>query len=457
MSRTAAVPRSGPVSRAPTVVLPQTRLFGWAFAIAIAGFVVHRGYSTLVVYAPFGADPEVLPSWLRYGPMVALAMAVFSTTGGVFSRIRQDVRPWLWILAVWSTGLAIGGVVAQNPRYYYMLDFELTWMLFVGLMIGSRDELWPYIRRAYLVAFAFAIPIVLLGLLELDLTIREFGGKFLAISYESQYLLWPTSFFLLLHATEKNRTARTLVVAAFALALFEQLLFQKRAPMARLLILAVCALYVSGREGRRQIVRSVTVAIAISVGIAIALSLTLWALNLEFGRLTDAFISRATGLQGIEATSLQNARFQYALLLVRSLDGLSLWWGKGFGGYVLNPAFGFTILTSQGDLANGAAMIEVGHTWAILKGGIFFAILFNLPLLAALSNLKALVSPNAYDRAAWIFVAVTAAFMIAETLMSHPHQLSWLLTAACMGRLLREPRPRIRGEFQRWARRSTGP
>ena len=410
--------------------------------LAIGGYFVQRGYSTIMVLVPLVNDAGEQGMLVRYGPLAALIGAVMlAPFDGLLRGIDLKHRPWLALLALWTVGLLVVGLMHGNPRYYLLIDLEVMVVLLSGILLGARSEVWPVLERAYSWVFALGIPVVLLGLFRLDLVDMRFGGKFTAEAYDSQYLLWPVGFFVMLYGSLPRGRARALVLLAFGMCVLEQVLFQKRAPTGRLLaFLGFAVVLMVMKPGRG--LRRLAALPALLIGGALAVGVFSVVLGLSLSDVTDSFALRLTQAQGEQASSLENARFGFAARLLDSLAGSERWFGKGLGGYLVDSTFGYYVLTGQGTLVRGAASIEIGHTWSILKGGFVFLIVFNLPFAAALARGFAWRRLDPLDRAAWAFVATTVAFLFTESLMTHPNQLYWLLAGAAVGRLImarREP------------------
>jgi hypothetical protein len=403
---------------------------------AIGGYFLQRAYSTVMTVVPVVSDSGEQGMLVRYGPLATLiAVVALSHVGGLVKGIEIRHRLWLALLALWTIGLLVVGLTHGNPRYYLLVDLEVMLVLLCGILLGAQPEVWPLLLRAYSWVFALGIPIVLLGLFQLDLVSMRFGGKFTAEAYDSQYLLWPVGFFVLLYGSLSRLRTRGVVLLTFGMCLLEQVLFQKRAPTGRLLTflaLTVVLLVMDRRQGLRRLVALPRLVMSGAVAVIVCATV----LGLSVPDMTDAFVLRVTQSQGQQASSFDNARFEFAGRLLDALQGSERWFGRGFGGYLVDSTFGYYILTGEGALVRGAASIEIGHTWAILKGGFVFLVVFNLPFLAALARGVAWRRLNPLDRAAWAFVATTVAFLFTESLMTHPNQLYWLLVGAAIGRLV---------------------
>lgn len=354
----------------------------------------------------------------------------------IFSNWSNKVKRWFFSLVIYSFVLIILGLSQNNNTYYFFIDLESIVLILSGLIIGAIPTNWEFIKKSFYKGLAFAIVISLISLGDIDVITQRYGEKSTSLAYMTQYALWPSAFFILFWGKITNRKSKYIVMIAFSLCIIEQMIFQKRAPIIRFLVFASIAIYLSGYflQNRNRFKKFFKLIVP-----ALMVVLVIFTLNkmigFNFKEVYGYLFFRFTSLSSVSSTSTQNGRFLVAMYLLDSLRGLDFWFGKGFGGTVIDPRFHWYVLV-EGKFSRGASFLEIGHTWAILKGGIVFFIILNYRILKMLLSPRKFV-PNWSDelRPYYFFVLISFIFLFLEGWFHSPNQLLGILFAASIGYL----------------------
>ncbi len=389
---------------------------------------------------------------IRVSHLVALGIVLigFATVVSLpgkllgLSAFRPTYRGWVAALTLASFGMALLGVIKDNPILYVGLESLTVASFLLGILWGARVENWKTIEPVYLYGLLLiALPIVMWGLLSSP----GWNPRVLRFQpvYQAQHLLMPAAFFVLLASM---RWKRLYVVGGVAFLVYTllQVLLEKRAPIMRIAFFAALVLvvhYVGGvvRSRNRKQASMYLPAFVMAVFLAGVLAILLL---VRFTDIEDRFallVPMLDQLSEIVVNPLQ-AQDEQAFRLLEvgvihsNMSTLERLFGVGLGGFVYDPVFlGWAIDVEGQPVAGVRGSVHIGMFWAYFKGGVLYWLIYYSGIFALLLSYRRFRN-DSLSLACWAFLLGMVVFQVMEGhWMLQGLELTALLVGACIGRL----------------------
>jgi len=303
------------------------------------------------------------------------------------------------------------------------------------------------LERPLLVLLLLGLAVNAIGMTQMTSVVTEAdaddraGVEIVAYRTQGALAFWPLLF---LTARQRSGRVAALVYAAVFFVLAQQVLFQKRGPTVRVLLVVLVFLLVLPRLRPRSLpARRRSTWTFATVG-AIALAVAMTAAPWLFGGQLEGLLGRLSGraYRGGAAGMLtwENERFFEAAMFLRTVEPQEVLVGKGFGGYFVPDTPGWGVyLDDVGGVARRE--LHVGALMPFFKGGVALAGVYYAGLaLALLRGRRFLHEPR--TAAAFFVVLVHAVFLLQEGWFIMSASFDLFMVGLCLGHLLSDERGR---------------
>jgi hypothetical protein len=322
----------------------------------------------------------------------------------------------------------------KNDFNLMYVDLESALLFLCGLMFGVNRQNWNYIIRLYLWILIIGIITNLLAIPFLQSLGRTDAEN--SLLNKMQGLLFPATFFIYLVPFSPKKT-RFVYLVAFILLFVDQLLFQKRLPILRILTtIVVFSIMMSGfrkTPGLNYIVNVMRNSLLLLGVISIVVLIAVMAgfnLDQSYSNLMHRFTSSGSVAQ----TAIEDGRYQLALnVFYKIIASGNFLFGQGFGGVLSGGMIYWTLETSSSIQKFSTNSIEVGQIWPIWKGGIIFWLVITFTFLYGIFRFKS-TKGNYLAMSCWAFSLITWLFFFGENFWHTP--LFVFLIGCCLGYLL---------------------
>lgn len=298
------------------------------------------------------------------------------------------------------------GVIRSNPYRVIILDLVPYAVVLSGFILGRRDEVWesilfPVLFVSYIalfVGFVFMDPDVVYDHSRLTLS---FGYQM-----SNQLSLLPLVALIAVVREKKfYYVASTIGLLASALL---YLYFAKRAPFARSLIYFVLVV-IAGLI--KQSWRNNSIYIS---ALSMAVILYVFSVFMPLQDMVRQLENRYVGDTGvIESVISENPRLDEAMILLQEISWTEWFFGKGLGGYLINPDLMYIVQDVINEDTIGRLYVHVGNLVPLLKGGVFFTVVYFFPLILMLINWRKILPRMDISSCClvWCFVYFTFQFI----------------------------------------------
>jgi hypothetical protein len=412
--------------------LSLTRLFFVAY--------LGDGVTPVATLAGVASVALLLPAVLVYG----------LRSGSVFGNLIPAAQHW--VVAV--TGLALllfaygwlGKGYSVNACVH---DLGPYVVIVACTILGSQRAVWEDTNRFLLVLFAAALVVNVLAMSEITNVVSESyaddrsGTTVLGYRTQGALAFWP---LLLLTARLRRTGTALLVFAGVFFVLAQQVLFQKRAPTVRVLLVLAVFLFVLPRllpRGRKDAPslreRWIRVGFLTTGAAAVVVCLTLapWLFRGQASGLVNRLSGQAYS-SGASGILYENERFFEVAMFFRTLLPQEYVLGRGFGGYFAPDTEGWGGWLEDVNEV-GRRALHVGALMPFFKGGLVLTLAYYTGLFLVLfRGRKALHEPLA--AAAFWVVLIHALFLVQEGWFILSGSFDLVMVAFCMGHLLSRER-----------------
>lgn len=293
--------------------------------------------------------------------VVLFALVLFLDRKGIKSNWFLLCYAVLFLFMVWN-GLSLK---VNNIEAIFQVDFWPHLLFGLLALSGYNHFYFAEFERILLQVLLIGVILNVIGIIIEPTFLRRLtSGRSLA--YLWQVMLTPSIWFLF-RLEDLSKFNRRLVIVSFAILFLEQILFQKRLPLARmafiLIFLSYCYSFyrIYGRK-LKKVIKSY-----ILYGY---ISLTFLGLGLLFGLGIDTYvqatIDRFYQSGDLKETVLNDTRWTIGQKFIDDLiEKRDLILGRGFGGVV----FGLGMNKAKTGV-NFRTSAEMGVSTILLKGGI---------------------------------------------------------------------------------------
>ena len=413
----------------------------------------------------WGEGMMTLFTYSSYGSLFLATSLIFLYGGRIsyFTRFSRTGVYLLFLYAFFSLGLLSYGLITFSSSSYLINDFTTFLSLGIFIMLGSVEAFWRDLIPA---AIFLLIPGILINVLALPIvnvnesivkSFLELEGTHriarVSLAYETKSAIAYCLFLVLLSPILKKNQFM-LVAGAVVFLFLLQILFQKRGPTARILILVFTFIFFTlrnrYRRGGFKVSRSKKIYLLVfgfffSLGLVQVIPAKMisdqftglinrfqgdrgYATNYEGGRQ-----KYEQGALGIFTT--ENERIGEVILMFNDFNSLNYIIGKGFGGSWEDNSK----LYAKRDLRSGKYIKESVHIgWfnLVLKGGFIFLMLMLGIFVYAIFPVKYHLG-SVISIAALIFVSIWSLFFFAEGwFYFSSNSMDNMFLGACLGRLI---------------------
>jgi hypothetical protein len=456
--------RGGPIAWSdPAVRSEASERAVWTFGkLCLVGYLAAQWISLtrLFLTEHLGGAAAIVASQaglLSVGLLVPAVVSYGLRAGSLFGRLTSGGRLWAGTLLALATGLFAYGWAGQDYGITFVLHDLAPYLVLVCMAIlGSMDQVWADLDPWMLALFLGAVVVNAIGMTGMTQVVTEAQPDDRAgigiVAYRTQQALafWPILF---LTARLRRRWVALLLFASVCFVLAQQILFQKRAPTVRILLVVVLFLFVLPRlrpprvawpAGSERWVRTAFAGVA-ALAVVAGLTAAPWLFRGQLAGLTERISGSRYGGGAAGMLTYQNERFYEVGMFADTLEPQHWVIGRGFGGYFVppDPAWGVWLDDVQ---EFGRRQLHVGALMPFFKGGLVLSIAFYSGLVAALARGRRLLR-EPFAAAAFFVLLIQAVFLMQESnfVMSMSYDVT--LMALCTGYLLsleRRPPPEER-------------
>ncbi len=394
----------------------------------VIGVLIFGYIGALPFFANYGLVPAIFRTQhIAFVGDFFLAIGAFRSV----STIRAQNKLPILVFAGLLLFMFIKSFYQESKIEYYVLDdLRLYLRFFFMFWIGYQWADFNRIKKAMMVIMVLGILLNLLSLGSVSTLLRAHITE-KPLVYQIQYLLIPSTFYILLFQT-LTRREKIIVLAAFSLCALEQILFQKRLPTARIAMTLFAFYYVTSIMKRNfgSFVIETSKKITLLLGIFGISSILLLLIGFNVGIYLTALSVRYTGRGGnIKENLEEDQRWKIGEIFYADLEKSGeMITGRGFGGVVYNQTFHM-----KDDYNRGfRAVAEMGIPAMMLKGGILLVIYFSMLLLIILWRFR-LFKDNVFSFAIWTHAFIWFVFLYPEGFIVNIASPDEMLVAYSLG------------------------
>jgi len=315
---------------------------------------------------------------------------------------------------------------------HHEIELYIYIRFFCLIVLGYNFYYYPELKKGLLILLKVGIALNFFAILIERTFIRGLtDGPTLA--YSLQGLLVP-ALFLIFQMRTLKRNDRVVVIIGFALYFLEQVLFQKRLPLARIFFMIGILSYITSNwrlyGGQITIVAKNYFRYFIFGAFALGFMMLVGFNLFDYVQATlDRFGTSGEVTETVES----DARWLIGEIIFDDLkDNNELIVGRGLGGVVYSNAF--HLETAAGEKYRSAS--EMGIPTILLKGGFVFLGIVLVILFMALRAYKYVkISQIAF--ACWVVVFIWVVFLYAEGFIGSMRNINELIIGYSIGILLR--------------------
>ena len=390
------------------------------------------------VLVGLGLNSELV-RMLRHAHLAPLGLAfiLLLLMPDVLRSVAKPVSGWLAWVIVLMLSMFVLGVLRGVFLGAAFLDAGVYQAFVVAFIVGSRHENWDRMHRFFSILFFIGAAIMVVELLLIETAVRDESIQSAAYEIRGVLFAWP---LLLFTASRGTLVQKFATAGGMGLIVLMYVLFQKRAPTVRVAFAILLFLWLLPGvvAGARLKLRAFVLA-AIIMALVVA---AFWRTGHsdETNVVSESSVALADRFQGssgvMDTLTKENQRWFEAEFFFDEASELEIVFGKGFGGAVPVPWWwspGMDI-TENGRTFYGVYSMHIGLSHPLLKGGLFFWILFFGGWLMFLSRYRSYRNdPKAL--ACWAVVFINFLFMSVETLWGSSNVVTVILVGYCMGYL----------------------
>ena len=386
-----------------------------------------------IVLAPFFTAFRILSVNYNYSYLFNFAtlLAGFAAISSLNKTSGRGIV-LLNIFLVLFLFMVINGVVVQKNLPGILLDEIIVYIRFyIFLLLGYQFTSYHYFRKAIFIWLWVGFIANLISLFTVSSFLRaEIDEK--TLTYMLQYLLIPSALYLFFYSKLK-RHEKIIVILSFALYFVEQLLFQKRLPMARIFVTLLFFYYASTTIAAQRVFTSIFLKRIIGLIMGVfAIAMILFFSGSSMGTYTEALFARFFQYGTATETVMQDARWKIGEIIVTDIvETGDVYLGRGLGSVVYDESFQNINLSSK--FAGARSASEMGVPTILLKGGYVLLCYFLLLFFVLLKKFKT-VKTNSDMFGLWSFVIIWFIFVYGEGFLSGIS--TEIIVAYCIGALL---------------------
>ncbi len=336
------------------------------------------------------------------------------------------------------------------------VDFEAATLFLIGILFGINHRNWEHILKLFKRVLVLGILTNVIAITFLEGISRDVTEG--SIANRMQVLLYPSTFLIFLFPFIKSRNDRIIFLSAFLLFFIEQILFQKRLPIIRLVVTMLFISIIVSQYSRTNfftyIVNFLRYNTAISFSILLVIGFSV-IIGFNLIQSVGGLIERYTLSGSVAETAMQDGRYQLALdVFLNIVASGYLVPGQGFGGALSGGMIYWTLETSSSFKKFSTHVIEFGQIWPLWKGGIFYWLALTTVFIGAIFRQKS-ARTNYLGLACWAFVLISWLFMFGENFWHTP--LLILLIGCALGYLYNKDLSRYYNPVKQYVRKSFSP
>lgn len=392
-------------------------------------------------FARFGSSLADVATAAGIGSLVLLPVVVFAYGGftkSLSGHLHRGARIWLVLLLLTTSILSLYGSIGKGYAFSAVIkDFGPYLIVMTCVILGSIPEFWDDLLPTFLFLSLLGLIINVWGMRDVNDLLLRYGyetrvaGDLLAYNTRAVMELWPV---LLLTIPRWSRRNYILILSIAIFVLIQQILFQKRLPVAEVSIYLIVFLFVLPRladrwkgyapgPGGALIRRWFLVFLVLVISIAV-----IFAPRIISGQtlgLIDRYSQQDTSRVG-EAVGMLEDLHSYEYLI-----------GRGMGGYFKyidprNFEWG-TYLPDVGEI--GKRTTHVGILMPMLKGGIILMFVYYIGVIQAWKSRRGyLDDPLTFAAVIIVIVKILVALQGGYLLMAGSFE--GILFGLCLGRIL---------------------
>jgi hypothetical protein len=357
-------------------------------------------------------EPIMGSAWGIYSKFILLFFIITISMAVVSFEVSGKSAPPIWkkYVFVFIAALLVMfliGVIRSNPYRVIILDLVPYVVVLSGFILGRRDEvlegiLSPVLFISYValfVGFLFMDPDVIYDHSRLTLS---FGYQM-----SSQLSLLPLIALIAVVREKKFYYVASIIGLLASTLLY--LYFAKRVPFARSLIYFVLVV-IAGLI--KQSWRNNSIYIS---ALSMAIILYMFSVFMPLQDMVKQLESRYGGDTGvIESVTSENPRFDEAMILLQEISWTDWFFGRGLGGYLTSPDLMYIVQDVIDEDTIGRLHVHVGNLVPLLKGGVFFTLIYFFPLILMLISWRKILPRMDLSSCCLVWGFVYLAFQFIE-------------------------------------------
>jgi len=355
--------------------------------------------------------PEITLFYMRFCSFLLLPpMLLFYSRDIQLGDRKYFFREILIIIFVLNAISTINGLFKNGYGPIYVFDLYSFWGLFIFLILGTSRRFWVDFESVgfhiLILGFLVNIPssFIIKPTYHIDVeSLADITGSgriaILILAYKTQWALAFSPYFFLI-SDKFGKGKKILIYIIFFFNIFQQIIFQKRAPIIRFITYLVLNFFAfkSFPNGRKRVLKWNTILYyTLIVFLSVSILTFIIPIDLLYSQV-EGLLKRLQGETGhvggtysnpvLSIFSTENERIIEVLIYLESCNISDIFFGKGFGGYFYDNLI-FKLDRAQ---------IHIGIFNFMLKNGIFMMLIYFFSVLICIlkySTIKKKLEANA--------------------------------------------------------------
>jgi hypothetical protein len=355
---------------------------------------------------------------------------------GYSKQIKQGNSNFILLFLGIIILMLVNGLYQTNSlRNFILSDLQLYIRFYLMIWIGYNVNAFEIIKKAMMLLLKIGIITSIISLFTTDTFLRELLET-KPLAYKLQYILIPATFYLLIFDS-LSKFEKITVATAFSIYFIEQILFQKRLPLARLLTCLGFFFYSMWlfKDSLNKINVSFVKRLSGVFSIVFIAATLITIIGFNIGIYSNALFDRFTGTNNgddFEENLSEDPRWKIGeIFWDEIMFSNDLIIGRGLGGVVYHSSFPI----SEEEKIGLRTESEMGTATMLLKGGFLLISYFSIVLIIILFRFNRL-SKSYLGFAHWSFVIIFFIFTHPEgfivTIYSPQEMLVGYSIGACL-------------------------
>lgn len=348
---------------------------------------------------------------LLFIPAYSFRLGIAFLIGVMFLSNKNLTTNWVikfYFLIFFFNAFWGWNMIENNVPSIFQPDFWIYLLIGLLIILGYNRKYLTEIEKFLLRVLKVGIILNIVGIAIQPTFLRTIGFD-PSLAYNWQVLLLPSIWFIF-RMKSLSKFNRRVVIISFILMILEQIIFQKRLPLARILFiimaLSYAHLYIPIYGKKLNIVVKRYILYGFMGIILLTMSYTFsFGLETYVGATIDRFYISGE----VSKTLEDDARWRIGEELIFDLERSDdLLFGRGFGGVVFGLG---TLELDIGEIFRTSA--EMGVSTILLKGGIVLLVFWIFVVIAFLNKFR-LAKRDEISFSFWFVTLVFFVFLYVE-------------------------------------------